>query len=252
MALNWKSAQKNEKKFWEDIYLNNDSKDLIYRKTSIEGWVNFAKIVLKRHNLSINYFKNKNILDVGSGPGGVVAGLYELIDHDKNCRFTCIDPLMDFFKKEIGILNEKSNLTLINCSGENLKIKNQSLDIIFCSNVLDHCQNVDKVISEVYRVLKPGGLFLPSLHLVYNKFFIIKNLLKYVDKNHPHHFIEKDIIIKLNKYFSKIQVSARIKIQEDQPDFSFKNILKNKSKFRGLKRFLANYILYTCYLSCQK
>ena len=30
------------------------------------------------------------------------------------------------------------------------------------------------------------------------------------------------------------------------------NILKNKNFFRGVKRFLSNYVLYTAYFSCKK
>ena len=32
MALNWKTAQKNEKKFWEDIFVN-EKQDDIYSKS---------------------------------------------------------------------------------------------------------------------------------------------------------------------------------------------------------------------------
>ena len=38
---------------------------------------------------------------------------------------------MDFYKNEIGILKESSNLKLLNNKGENIDIPDNSVDIIF-------------------------------------------------------------------------------------------------------------------------
>jgi len=48
----------------------------------------------------------------------------------------------------------------INGDAERLPFSNQSLDIVFCCSVLHHFFNVPQAISEIARVLKPGGLFL--------------------------------------------------------------------------------------------
>jgi hypothetical protein len=37
MAINWTEAQKNEKSFWENIYIK-DNTDTIYSKTNSSGW----------------------------------------------------------------------------------------------------------------------------------------------------------------------------------------------------------------------
>ena len=52
--------------------------------------------------------------------------------------------------------------------------------------------------------------------------------------------------------FKTVSISYRAKIFEDHPKFKFSNILKNKNFFRGVKRFLSNYVLYTAYFSCKK
>lgn len=250
MAINWKTAQNNEKKFWENVYIKND-KDLVYSKTSNEGWAGFAKKILARHQIKIENFEKKKILDLGSGPGGIVLGLKELIGGTKDCQFICADPLMNFFKEKICILKEGQNLKLLNAEGENLPLKDKSIDIIFCTNVLDHCRNPGKVISEVRRILKDDGIFYPSLHLVYDYLFIFKNFIKLIDKNHPHHLTKKDIKKILKKNFSTVTVTDKKKIIHDQPLFTFKNIFKNKDKIRGIKRFLSNYVLYTSYFVCK-
>jgi 2-polyprenyl-6-hydroxyphenyl methylase / 3-demethylubiquinone-9 3-methyltransferase len=45
-------------------------------------------------------------------------------------------------------------------SGEHLPLDDASADIIYCLDVLEHVRDVDAVIGETARVLKPGGLYL--------------------------------------------------------------------------------------------
>jgi SAM-dependent methyltransferase len=39
----------------------------------------------------------------------------------------------------------------------NLPFKNNEFDVIFCNHVLEHIENDNKAMSELYRVLKPNG-----------------------------------------------------------------------------------------------
>src|SRR6185437_10641385 len=43
-------------------------------------------------------------------------------------------------------------------TGEDLPLQDASADIVYCVDVLEHVHDLDKVISETARVLKPGGL----------------------------------------------------------------------------------------------
>ena len=253
MALNWKSAQKNEKKFWEDIYVN-DKQDDVYSKSNNGGWELFTLEVLERHKVDINFLNDKIILDLGSGPAGVAKGLEMLFEKNilKNISIIAVDPLMDFYKNEIGILKESSNLKLLNNKGENIDIPDNSVDIIFSTNVLDHCENPEDVIKECFRILKPGGLFLPSLHLIYDYLKPVSKLIKYFDKNHPHHFVMSSMKKKFNKSLFECDVVSKYSIREDQKLFSFRNIFRSKDKLRAFKRYLSNYVLYTCYFLIKK
>jgi ubiquinone/menaquinone biosynthesis C-methylase UbiE len=38
-----------------------------------------------------------------------------------------------------------------------LPFENESFDIIFCNHVLEHIEDDAKAMSELYRVLRPGG-----------------------------------------------------------------------------------------------
>jgi len=44
-------------------------------------------------------------------------------------------------------------------AGEALPYQDNSYDIVFCCDVLEHVRDVPTVLSEIFRVLKPGGIF---------------------------------------------------------------------------------------------
>ena len=45
-------------------------------------------------------------------------------------------------------------------AGESLPVPDESYDVVYCCDVLEHVADLDKVIAETARVLRPGGLYL--------------------------------------------------------------------------------------------
>jgi 2-polyprenyl-6-hydroxyphenyl methylase/3-demethylubiquinone-9 3-methyltransferase len=58
-------------------------------------------------------------------------------------------------------------------SGEALPFRDNSYDVVFCCDVLEHVRDLPKVISEISRVLKPGGVF---CYDTVNRTFISKQI----------------------------------------------------------------------------
>jgi 2-polyprenyl-6-hydroxyphenyl methylase/3-demethylubiquinone-9 3-methyltransferase len=56
-------------------------------------------------------------------------------------------------------------------TGELLPYQDHSFDFVFCCDVLEHVSDLPKVISEISRVLKPGGIF---IYDTLNRTFISK------------------------------------------------------------------------------
>jgi 2-polyprenyl-6-hydroxyphenyl methylase / 3-demethylubiquinone-9 3-methyltransferase len=44
-------------------------------------------------------------------------------------------------------------------TGESIRFADQSFDVVFCCDVLEHVRDLPKVISEISRVLNPGAFF---------------------------------------------------------------------------------------------
>jgi 2-polyprenyl-6-hydroxyphenyl methylase / 3-demethylubiquinone-9 3-methyltransferase len=45
-------------------------------------------------------------------------------------------------------------------SGESLPVPDESFEVVYCCDVLEHVADLEKVIAETARVLRPGGLYL--------------------------------------------------------------------------------------------
>jgi 2-polyprenyl-6-hydroxyphenyl methylase / 3-demethylubiquinone-9 3-methyltransferase len=123
-------------------------------KTSINPWrVGYAEANLKK--LGINP-QGKSALEVGSG-GGILT--------EEICRMgfntTGIDPAAESVRTATNHATASGlNIKYDQGSGENLPYADHSFDCVFCCDVLEHVQDLPRVISEISRVLKPRWRFL--------------------------------------------------------------------------------------------
>jgi len=81
-----------------------------------------------------------------------------------------IKPYMDFFLPLAsgywGIDINSGSADISGSSGK-LPLRDAVADIVICTQVLEHCERPDIVLSEIRRILKPGGVALLSTHGVY-------------------------------------------------------------------------------------
>ena len=93
--------------------------------------------------------EGKRILDVGCGINTVLEFLPG--------RRIGVDPLAEDYKR---IHQYPPDVEIRESKGESLPFADASFDVVFCSNVIDHTEDPDKVISEVTRVLTSRGHFI--------------------------------------------------------------------------------------------
>lgn len=95
-------------------------------------------------------------LDIGCG-GGFLAEEFAKL----GCSVTGIDPSAPSIVQAAAHA-ARAGLAIAYrvASGEAIPFADASFDIVYCCDVLEHVDDLDKVIAETARVLKPGGVYL--------------------------------------------------------------------------------------------
>jgi ubiquinone/menaquinone biosynthesis C-methylase UbiE len=177
-ATRWEKAQAYEEAWWRKRI---DSINLEYLRHYADELV---------ANLDRDLTKETNILEIGSGPAGILTFLKS--DH----RFA-IDPLEGFFAQIEKFSNYRDeNVKYFEAKSESLPFKNSKFHLVIIDNVLDHCESIPKVFSELSRVLKAKGIIYLRLNVYHVWGRIIRLLAErfQIDKGHPHTFTRSDLI----------------------------------------------------------
>ena len=108
---------------------------------------------------------NGIMLDVGCGEGRHIFGIMQ-----QNPLMQCIGLDMDkrsLKKAEEGYAYFKTlsqaGVDFLIGSAYSIPLPNNSVDIVICSEVLEHLHEYNDAIKEIHRVLKPGGKFYASV-----------------------------------------------------------------------------------------
>ena len=88
-------------------------------------------------------------LEVGSGAHGLI---FFFDAGDK----VGVDPLADHYAELFPAWQDKART--IAAGGESLPLEDASFDLVLCDNVVDHADSPRRIVEEIARVLKPGGL----------------------------------------------------------------------------------------------
>jgi SAM-dependent methyltransferase len=98
-----------------------------------------------------------NILDVGSEEGDFINTLMKtLLDYNS---FTGIDILEDELEKAREQLKD-APVIFKEMNAEMMTFQDNQFDTVCASYSIHHLENIETVLSEMYRVLKPGGNFI--------------------------------------------------------------------------------------------
>lgn len=115
---------------------------------------NQAKVKKVLQSLQIES-EAKKLLDIGCGTGFIINLAKDIFDEIHGVDIT---PAM-LSKVDVS----SGNITLHNVAAEKLPFGDESFDIVSAYAFLHHLENYTKVLSEVYRVLKSGGVFYVDL-----------------------------------------------------------------------------------------
>ena len=150
----------------------------------------------------MNSTPDQKLIDVACGTGDIAKLFLENVN--RSSHITCVDPNKGMIKKGKEKLNKFPNLNWVIASAEKLPIKENMFDFYSISFGLRNTKNLNKALSEAYRVLKPGGRY---LCLEFSKIqnssldFIYKNYSKLipaigklvVGEDEPYKYLTKSI-----------------------------------------------------------
>ena len=146
--------------------------------------------------------KNKSLVDVACGTGDI--GKLYLDNTDINNHIICIDPNKGMVAKGKEKLKNYKNVKWIISSAEKLPIESNTFDFYTISFGLRNTKDLNRSLSEAYRVLKKGGRFFclefskiqnKNLEFIYKKYSKLIPLIgKYVvGQREPYDYLIESI-----------------------------------------------------------
>lgn len=116
----------------------------------------YEELMLNLSGKSKEWFAGKIVGDFGCGPRGSL----EWLDNAR-ARY-CIDVLVDDYEK-FGIGAHEA--TYVRSTEDEIPLATGALDALFSINAIDHVADINRMVDECFRILRPGGHMFFSVNL---------------------------------------------------------------------------------------
>ena len=155
MALPYKQSEQSKKGQVEEMFDNISPKyDALNHILSL----NIDKIWRKRTIRKLKKSNPGTILDIATGTGDFAVAATKSGD----VRVTGIDiseGMLQVGRKKIQRKNLQEKIEFIKADSENLPFENDAFDAAIVGFGVRNFENLEKGLTEIYRVIKPGGIF---------------------------------------------------------------------------------------------
>lgn len=102
----------------------------------------------------LNLSDGERVLDIGCGPGYLCESMGEIVGRQG------VVVGIDISSDLIALCNRRKTSTQLSYAvgdATNVNQADASFDVVVCTQVAEYVPDVDRVLSEAFRVLKPGG-----------------------------------------------------------------------------------------------
>jgi len=147
----------------------------------------------------------KTILDVATGTADVAIMASGILKPDKITGIDISEGMLDIGRKKIQKLGLENTIELLNGDCETINFENDSFEAVTVAFGVRNFQNLEKGLTEIKRVLKPGGKLVvlefskpqkPIVKIMYNMYmkFICPTLGKIFSKNrNAYQYLDESI-----------------------------------------------------------
>jgi ubiquinone/menaquinone biosynthesis C-methylase UbiE len=147
----------------------------------------YFRTMQKRLVSLLDLREEQRFLDLGCGTGWAVRYAASLVNDQG--EFDGIDISSKMIEKAVANSSEYKNAHFYQTSADKLPFENNHFDFIICSNSFHHYFSPDKVLCEVWRVLKSKGKIY-ILDSSGDGFFakMFDNLIRRLEREHVKHY----------------------------------------------------------------
>jgi ubiquinone/menaquinone biosynthesis C-methylase UbiE len=134
--------ERHELSFWRKRYQQGDGQ---LRNQHYE------RFYTSFFSIARGFYAGKRIIDIGCGPRGSLEWA------DMAVERVGLDSLAKEYMK-LGA--DRHKMRYVDASAEDIPFDDAHFDAAFAFNSLDHVRDLGRVVAEIKRIVKPGGLFL--------------------------------------------------------------------------------------------
>lgn len=179
----WKTAQQYERSYWQ-----SRADEMARGASSQLGWYEWRaqQLIerLKRLGLARLTAGDADVIEVGSGPIGVAT-------YFPGRRRLLVDPLQDYYASNDTLRALRDPKAEYHTGvGEALPCGDADFDLAMIENCIDHVQDVEGVMRELRRVVRPGGILYLTVNCRSPIGYVVHRVLSRLklDPGHPHTF----------------------------------------------------------------
>lgn len=164
----------------------------------------------------------KNILDVATGTGDFALTSYKILHPEQITGIDISDGMLEIGRKKIKKLGLEGKIQLLNGDSEAIFFDDSSFDAVTVAFGVRNFENLEKGLSEIYRVLKPGGKLIvlefskpntPVIKSLYNFYmrFVTPKIGKLISKNNEAYQYLNNSVQKFPEREKFIQILNQLK-----------------------------------------
>lgn len=152
----YKDSDLNKKKQVEQMFDNiSENYDGLNRVISFGADIRWRKKVIKQVCKS----NPKTVLDIATGTGDLAIQFAKKLPASKITGLDLSEGMLKVARKKVAGTNLEKNLEFVKGDSEELPFADNSFDAITVSFGIRNFENLEKGLSEIKRILSPGGIF---------------------------------------------------------------------------------------------